>query len=286
MSDYLANNNRVFPFSDEQIQRYSRHIILPNVGGKGQSKLLSSRILIVGMGGLGSPIALYLAAAGIGTLGLVDFDRVELNNLQRQIIHFTGDIGKEKVLSGMETIKSINPDVSVHTYDQRLSAQNVMEILSDYDLVMDGTDNFPTRFLLNDACFLSGKTIVYGAIFRFEGQVSVFAPGKGPCYRCLLPEMPPPGSVPRCQEAGVFGVLPGIVGAIQATEAIKLILGIGRPLIGRLLLVDALDMETMEMKLQKNPGCPVCGEHSRGVTIHDYEDPNLCDASRLKEGCT
>ena len=272
----------MFPFSEEQIQRYSRHIILPNVGGEGQSKLLSSRVLIVGMGGLGSPIALYLAAAGIGTLGLVDFDRVELNNLQRQIIHFTGDIGKEKVLSARETIQSINPDVSVCTYDQRLSAENIMEILSDYDLVMDGTDNFPTRFLLNDACFLSGKSIVYGAIFRFEGQVSVFAPGKGPCYRCLLPEMPPPGSVPRCQEAGVFGVLPGIVGSIQATEAIKLILGIGRPLIGRLLLVDALDMETMEMKLRKNPACPVCGEDSKGVTIQDYEDPNLCDASQLK----
>jgi molybdopterin/thiamine biosynthesis adenylyltransferase len=270
----------MFPFSEEQIERYSRHIILPNVGGEGQSKLLSSRILIVGMGGLGSPIALYLAAAGIGTLGLVDFDRVELNNLQRQVIHFTGDIGKEKVLSARETIQSINPDVSVRAYGQRLSADNIMEILSDYDLVMDGTDNFPTRFLLNDACFLSGKTIIYGAIFRFEGQVSVFAPGKGPCYRCLLPEMPPPGSVPRCQEAGVFGVLPGIVGAIQATEAIKLILGIGKPLIGRLLLVDALDMETMEMQLQKNPRCPVCGEDSQQIILQDYEDPNLCDASK------
>jgi len=267
------------PFSEEQIQRYSRHIILPNVGGEGQSKLLSSRILIVGMGGLGSPIALYLAAAGIGTLGLVDFDRVELNNLQRQIIHFTGDIGKKKVFSARETIQAINPDVSVRIHDQRLSAENVMDILSGYDLIMDGTDNFPVRFLLNDACHLTGKTIVYGAIFRFEGQVSVFAPRKGPCYRCLLPEMPPPGSVPRCQEAGVFGVLPGIVGSMQATEAIKLILGIGRPLIGRLLLVDALDMETMEMKLLQNPRCPVCGEDVQEVVLRDYEDPNLCVAS-------
>jgi adenylyltransferase/sulfurtransferase len=266
----------MFPFTEEQIQRYSRHIILPDVGGEGQSKLLSSRILIVGMGGLGSPVGLYLAAAGIGTLGLVDFDRVELNNLQRQIIHTTGNVGKEKVLSAGEAIKAINPDVSVRAYDQRLKADNIMEILSDYDLIMDGTDNFSTRFLLNDACFVTKKTIVFGAIFRFEGQVTVFSPDKGPCYRCLLPEMPPPGSVPRCQEAGVFGVLPGIVGAIQATEAIKLILGIGRPLIGRLMLIDALDMQTMEMKLLRNPECPVCGEHSPEVEIRDYEDPNLC----------
>lgn len=267
----------MFPFTEEQIQRYSRHIILPNVGGEGQSKLLSSRILIVGMGGLGSPVGLYLAAAGIGTLGLVDFDHVELNNLQRQIIHTTGSIGKEKVLSARETIAAINPDVSVQTYNQRLKADNIMEIISDYDLIMDGTDNFSTRFLLNDACFLTNKTIVFGAIFRFEGQVTVFAPDKGPCYRCLLPEMPPPGSVPRCQDAGVFGVLPGIVGAIQATEAIKLILGIGNPLIGRLLLIDALDMHTMEMKLLKNPGCPVCGEDSQVGELKDYEDPNLCE---------
>ena len=270
----------MFPFTEEQIQRYSRHIILPNVGGEGQTKLLSSRILIVGLGGLGSPVGLYLAAAGIGTLGLVDFDRVELNNLQRQIIHTTGNIGRSKVLSAGETIQAINPDVSVQTHDQRLKAENIMDIISDYDLIMDGTDNFSTRFLLNDACFLTKKTIVFGAIFRFEGQVTVFSPGKGPCYRCLLPEMPPPGSVPRCQEAGVFGVLPGIVGAIQATEAIKLILGIGKPLIGRLMLIDALDMQTMEMRLLKNPRCPVCGEDSPGVELKDYDDPNLCEVQQ------
>ena len=219
-------------FNKEQIIRYSRHIILPDVGGEGQNKLLSSRILLVGMGGLGSPAALYLAAAGVGTLGIVDFDRVELSNLQRQVIHTTEDLGKTKVQSARETIEAINPDVKVHEYEQRLSSENIMEIISDYDLVVDGTDNFPTRFLMNDACLLEGKTIVYGAIFRFEGQVSVFAPDKGPCYRCLIPEMPPPGSVPRCQEAGVFGVLPGIIGTLQTAEAIKLILGIGKPLIG------------------------------------------------------
>lgn len=270
----------MFPFTEEQIQRYSRHIILPNVGGEGQSKLLASRILIVGMGGLGSPVGLYLAAAGIGTLGIVDFDRVELNNLQRQIIHTTGNIGRSKVLSARETIKAVNPDVSVRAHDQMLKAENIMEIISDYDLIMDGTDNFSTRFLLNDACFLTKKTIVFGAIFRFEGQVTVFSPGNGPCYRCLIPEMPPPGSVPRCQEAGVFGVLPGIVGAIQATEAIKLILGIGKPLIGRLMLIDALDMQTMEMKLLQNPRCPVCGENSPRVELKDYDDPNLCEVQQ------
>lgn len=263
----------------EQIIRYSRHIILPEVGGEGQNKLLSSRILLVGMGGLGSPAALYLAAAGVGTLGIVDFDRVELSNLQRQVIHTTEDLGKTKVQSARETIEAINPDVNVHEYEQRLSSENIMEIISDYDLVVDGTDNFPTRFLMNDACLLEGKTIVYGAIFRFEGQVSVFAPDKGPCYRCLIPEMPPPGSVPRCQEVGVFGVLPGIIGTLQTAEAIKLILGIGKPLIGRLLQFDALDMEMHVFKLSKNPDCPTCGENSNLIELTDYQNQNLCEAT-------
>jgi adenylyltransferase/sulfurtransferase len=266
--------------SKEQIERYSRHIILPDVGGEGQKKLLSSRVLLLGMGGLGSPAALYLAAAGVGTLGLVDFDTVELSNLQRQVIHTNEDLGKSKVQSAKETIKAINPDVKVQKYEESLSVDNIMEIISDYDLIVDGTDNFPTRFLLNDACVLEGKTIVYGAILRFEGQVSVFAPDRGPCYRCLVPEMPPPGSVPRCQEAGVLGVLPGIIGSLQAAEAIKLILGIGIPLIGRLLLFDAMDMEMQELKLRKDPNCPACGENSNLVKLIDYHSQEVCEGSR------
>lgn len=258
-------------FTEEQIRRYSRHIILPEVGGKGQRKLLSSRVLLVGMGGLGSPAALYLAAAGVGTLGLVDFDTVELSNLQRQVIHTTRDLGKPKVLSARETIEAINPGIRVLEHRQRLSSANVMGIIGGYDLILDGTDNFSTRFLLNDACVLAGKACVYGAVFRFEGQVSVFDPKKGPCYRCFVPEMPPPGSVPSCQEAGVLGVLPGTVGLLQATEAIKLILGIGRPLIGRLLLFDALEMETHEVKIRKNPHCPACGQDARLKEPRDYE---------------
>jgi molybdopterin/thiamine biosynthesis adenylyltransferase len=265
--------------SKEQIERYSRHIILPDVGGEGQKKLLSSHVLLLGMGGLGSPAALYLAAAGVGTLGLVDFDTVELSNLQRQVIHTTDDLGKTKVQSAKETIHAINPDVKVQEHEERLSVDNVMEIISDYDLVVDGTDNFPTRFLLNDACVMKRKPIVYGAIFRFEGQVSVFAPDQGPCYRCLIPELPPPGSVPRCQEAGVLGILPGIIGTLQATEAIKLILGLGKPLIGRLLLFDALDMEMHEMKLRKNPKCPACGEDSNLVELVDYHSQEVCAGS-------
>ena len=266
--------------SKEQIERYSRHIILPDVGGEGQKKLLSSRVLLLGMGGLGSPAALYLAATGVGTLGLVDFDTVELSNLQRQVIHTNEDLGKSKVQSAKETIKAINPDVKVQKYEESLSVDNIMEIISDYDLIVDGTDNFPTRFLLNDACVLEEKTIVYGAILRFEGQVSVFAPDRGPCYRCLVPEMPPPGSVPRCQEAGVLGVLPGIIGSLQAAEAIKLILGIGIPLIGRLLLFDAMDMEMQEVKLRKDPDCPACGENSNLVKLIDYHSQEVCAGSR------
>jgi adenylyltransferase/sulfurtransferase len=261
-------------FSEEQVQRYSRHIILPEVGVDGQEKLLSSRVLIAGMGGLGSPAALYLAAAGIGTFGLVDFDVVELSNLQRQVIHTTEDLGKPKVKSAEETIKAINPDATVHQYRQRIASETIADIITDYDLVLDGTDNFPTRFLLNDACLLTGKILVYGAVLRFDGQVSVFAPNQGPCYRCFIPEMPPPGAVPSCQQGGILGVLPGVIGILQATEAIKLLIGLGEPLIGRLLLFDALSMEINEVKLRRDPDCPACGERSNLNELRDYED--LC----------
>ena len=261
-------------FSEDQVQRYSRHIILPEVGVEGQEKLLSSRILIAGMGGLGSPAALYLAAAGIGTFGLVDFDVVELSNLQRQVIHTTEDLGRPKVESADETIKAINPDATVYQYRQRIASETIAEIIADYDLVLDGTDNFPTRFLLNDACLLTSKILVYGAVLRFDGQVSVFAPNQGPCYRCFLPEMPPPGAVPSCQEGGILGVLPGVIGMLQATEAIKLLIGVGEPLIGRLLLFDALSMEINEVKLRRDPDCPACGEQSSLKELRDYED--LC----------
>jgi len=259
-------------FGAEQVERYSRHIILPEVGVEGQQKLFSSRVLIAGMGGLGSPAALYLAAAGVGTLGLVDFDVVELSNLQRQVIHTTEDLSKSKVRSARETIEAINPDATVHEYGQRITSATITDIISDYDLVLDGTDNFPTRFLLNDACLLTGKTLVYGAILRFDGQVSVFAPNQGPCYRCFIPEMPPPGAVPSCQEAGILGVLPGVIGILQATEAIKLILGIGEPLIGRLLLFNALKTEIYEVKLQRNPECPACGDRASLAELSDYQD--------------
>ena len=261
-------------FSEDQVQRYSRHIILPEVGVEGQEKLLSSRVLIAGMGGLGSPAALYLAAAGIGTFGLVDFDVVELSNLQRQVIHTTEDLGKPKVKSAEETIKAINPDATVHQYRQRIASETIADIITNYDLVLDGTDNFPTRFLLNDACLLTGKILVYGAVLRFDGQVSVFAPNQGPCYRCFIPEMPPPGAVPSCQQGGILGVLPGVIGILQATEAIKLLIGVGEPLIGRLLLFDALSMEINEVKLRRDPDCPACGERSNLNELRDYED--LC----------
>lgn len=262
----------MFPFSEEQIRRYSRHIILPEVGGKGQKKLLSSRVLLIGAGGLGSPSAFYLAAAGVGHLGLVDFDVVEVSNLQRQILHSMSDLGRPKVESAKETLEGLNPDCAVRTYKERLSSENIMEILTDYDVVVDGSDNFPTRFLINDACYLAKKANVFGAVFRFEGQATVFVPDKGPCYRCLLPEPPPPGAVPSCQEAGVMGVLPGLIGTIQAMEAIKLILEIGKPLIGRLLLFDSLDMEMREVKVRKNPKCTVCGESAQFTELIDYDE--------------
>ncbi len=251
--------------------RYARHLILPEVGIEGQQKLKAARVLCVGTGGLGSPLALYLAAAGVGTLGLVDFDVVDASNLQRQIIHSTKDIGRSKLDSAQERLLGLNPALNLVKHETMLKSENAFEILKDYEIVADGTDNFPTRYLVNDACVLLGKPNVYGAIFRFEGQASVFATREGPCYRCLYPEPPPPGLVPSCAEGGVLGILPGLVGVIQATEVIKLILGKGEPLIGRLLLVDALAMRFRELKLHKNPDCPVCGLNPTVTRLVDYK---------------
>jgi adenylyltransferase/sulfurtransferase len=258
-------------FTEEQVNRYSRHILLPEVGGKGQRKLLAAKVLLVGAGGLGSPAALYLAAAGVGTLGIVDFDVVDETNLQRQIIHGTSQIGVSKLASAKQRIQDINPYVQVETFETHLTSENALDILRDFDVVADGTDNFPTRYLVNDACVLLGKPNVYGSIFRFDGQASVFDARHGPCYRCLYSEPPPAGLVPSCAEGGVLGVLPGIIGSIQAMEAIKLVLGIGEPLIGRLLLFDALTLKFRELKLAKDPGCPVCGTHPTVTKLIDYQ---------------
>ena len=255
----------------DELARYSRHLILPEVGMEGQQKLKAAKVLCVGTGGLGSPLAFYLAAAGIGTLGLVDFDVVDASNLQRQIIHSTKDIGRKKLDSAAEKLTALNPALKVVKHETMLTSANALEILKDYDVVADGTDNFPTRYLVNDACVLLGIPNAYGSIFRFEGQASVFATKEGPCYRCLYPEPPPPGLVPSCAEGGVLGILPGLVGVIQATEVIKLILGKGSPLIGRLLLVDALGMRFRELKLRKNPECPVCGDNPTVKELIDYE---------------
>ena len=255
----------------DELSRYSRHLILPEVGMEGQRKLKAARVLCVGTGGLGSPLAFYLAAAGIGTLGLVDFDVVDASNLQRQIIHSTKDIGRKKLDSAEEKLKALNPALNVVKHETMLTSANAIEILKDYDIVADGTDNFPTRYLVNDACVLLGKPNVYGSIFRFEGQASVFATEEGPCYGCLYPEPPPPGLVPSCAEGGVLGILPGLVGVIQATEVIKLILGKGTSLAGRLLLVDALNMRFRELKLRKNPECPVCGDNPTVTELIDYQ---------------
>jgi molybdopterin/thiamine biosynthesis adenylyltransferase/rhodanese-related sulfurtransferase len=258
--------------SNEEIKRYSRHLILPEVGMAGQRAIRAASVLCIGAGGLGSPIAMYLAAAGVGKLGLVDFDTVDFSNLQRQIIHGTEDVGRHKGESARETIKSINPNVEVVLHNTRLSSENAMEIITPYDVVVDGTDNFPTRYLTNDACVLLKKPNVYGSIFRFEGQASVFAPHLGgPCYRCLYPEPPPPGMVPSCAEGGVLGVLPGIIGCIQATEILKLIMSKGTSLVGRLLLFNALDMKFRELKLRRDPACPVCGEKPTVTKLIDYE---------------
>lgn len=261
----------MFGFTDEQIYRYSRHIILPDIGGSGQKKLLNARVLLVGAGGLGSPAAMYLAAAGVGTLGLVDFDRVDLSNLQRQLLHRTKDVGRLKLDSAADTINDLNPDVHLVKHQIVLTSENVMDVIKDYDIIINGTDNFPTRYLVNDACVFSGKPLVDGSIFMFEGQATVFDAKKGPCYRCLFPTPPPPGEVPSCQEAGVLGVLPGIIGSIEAIEAIKLILHKGESLIGRLLLFDALSMEFREMKVEKDPDCPVCSENATIKELIDYE---------------
>jgi molybdopterin/thiamine biosynthesis adenylyltransferase/rhodanese-related sulfurtransferase len=258
--------------NNDEIRRYSRHLILPEVGLSGQKKICSTSVLCIGAGGLGSPIAMYLAAAGVGKLGILDFDSVDFSNLQRQIMHGTKDVGRPKTQSASETIKRINPNVEVVIYNTRISSENALDILRPYDIVVDGTDNFPTRYLTNDACVLLKKPNVYGSIFRFEGQASVFAPHLGgPCYRCLYPEPPPPGMVPSCAEGGVLGVLPGIVGTIQATEILKLALGKGGSLIGRLLLFNALDMKFRELKLRRDPKCPVCGDNPTIKELIDYE---------------
>ena len=258
--------------SKEQKLRYSRHTMLPEVGEEGQKKLLASKALLIGAGGLGSPLGLYLAAAGVGTIGIVDFDMVDLSNLQRQVIHSNDSIGTPKTLSAKKRIEGLNPDVRVNVHEVRLSSQNAMQIFKDYDVIIDGTDNFPTRYLTNDACFLLGKPNIYGSIFRFDGQATVFWPGRGPCYRCLYPEPPPPGMVPSCAEGGVLGILPGVVGLIQATEAVKVLLGIGRPLVGRLLIYDALKMTFRELRLREDPACPLCGENATIKKLVDYEE--------------
>jgi adenylyltransferase/sulfurtransferase len=257
--------------SKDEILRYSRHLIMPEVGMAGQLKLKQAKVLCIGAGGLGSPLALYLAAAGVGRLGIVDFDVVDFTNLQRQVMHGTADVGKPKLDSARQAVREINPNVEVVGYQTRLTSANALDLLVDFDIIVDGTDNFPTRYLVNDACVLLGKPNVYGSIFRFEGQVSVFDARQGPCYRCLYPEPPPPGLVPSCAEGGVLGVLPGIVGCLQAMEAIKLIIGQGQPLIGRLLVFDALSIRFRELKLRKNPECPVCGAHPTITRLIDYE---------------
>jgi sulfur-carrier protein adenylyltransferase/sulfurtransferase len=265
--------------SSEEILRYSRHLILPEVGLEGQKALKAARVLLVGAGGLGSPLALYLAAAGVGTLGLVDFDVVDLTNLQRQVLHGTRDVGRSKLASAADRIHDLNPHVALESFDTRLTSENALEIVQSFDLVVDGTDNFATRYLVNDACVLTGRPNVYGSIFRFEGQASVFATPDGPCYRCLFREPPPPGLVPSCAEGGVLGVLPGLVGTIQATEAIKLVLGIGEPLIGRLLLIDALSGQFRTVRLRRDPECPACSTREIRALI-DYEE--FCGLRRVE----
>jgi adenylyltransferase/sulfurtransferase len=259
-------------FTDEQIERYSRHIILPEVGGSGQQKMLDARILLLGAGGLGSPAAYYLAAAGIGNLGIVDFDQVDLSNLQRQIIHSTERIGMLKTESAKKTIQALNPDVNVTLYNEKMDSNNIMSLIKDYDYVVDGSDNFPTRYLVNDACVMKNKTLIHGSIYRFEGQVTVFKPGDGPCYRCLYPEPPPPGMVPNCQEGGVLGVLAGVIGNLQVVEVLKLILGIGKPLVGKLLIYDALNTEFRSLRLRRDANCPICGEKPTIKELVDYEE--------------
>ncbi|MCD6425375.1 MAG: molybdopterin-synthase adenylyltransferase MoeB [Anaerolineales bacterium] len=258
--------------SHKEIHRYSRHLLIPDVGLEGQKKLKAASVLVVGTGGLGSPVALYLAAAGVGRIGLVDYDIVDFSNLQRQVIHGESSLGELKVNSARKRMLDLNPDIQIDVYNEVINSENAFRIAEPYEIIVDGTDNFPTRYLINDLCVLTGKTNVYGSIFRFDGQASVFAAEGGPCYRCLFPEPPPPGLVPSCAEGGVLGVLPGTIGSIQATETLKLILGIGEPLIGRLLLYDALDLSFQTVKLHKNPECKVCGEHPEITGLIDYEE--------------
>ena len=265
-----AQNQPVTTLSKEEILRYSRHLIMPEVGMDGQLKLKNARVLCIGTGGLGAPLGLYLAAAGVGRIGIVDFDVVDNTNLQRQVLFSTADVGKPKVAAAAARLRGLNPDITIDVHETALSSENALDLFKDYDIIVDGTDNFPTRYLVNDACVLLGKPNVYGSIFRFDGQITIFGYPGGPCYRCLYPEPPPPGLVPSCAEGGVLGVLPGIVGTIQAAETLKLILGKGDPLVGRLLLFDALGMKFRELKLRKNPECPVCGEHPTVTKLIDY----------------
>jgi sulfur-carrier protein adenylyltransferase/sulfurtransferase len=270
--DLLAGRTAASPLSPAEIKRYARHLIMPEVAMAGQSRLKASKVLCIGAGGLGSPLALYLVAAGVGTIGLVDFDVVDLSNLQRQIIHATPDVGRPKIDSAQEKLQALNPDLVVERFEFPINSENALDIFADYDVIVDGTDNFPTRYLVNDACVLLGKPNVYGSIFRFDGQASVFFPPHGPCYRCLYPEPPPPDLVPNCAEGGVLGILPGVIGVIQATETVKLILGVGKPLLGRLMLYDALDMTFREMKVRKNPKCPICGPNPTITGLIDYQE--------------
>src|SRR5580704_14099223 len=265
-------SQRATSLSKEEILRYSRHLIMPEVGMEGQLKLKNAKVLCIGTGGLGAPLGLYLAAAGVGKLGIVDFDVVDNTNLQRQVLFSTSDVGKPKVAAAAARLRGLNPDIEIVAHETNLTSDNALELFKDYDIVVDGTDNFPTRYLVNDACVILGKPNVYGSIFRFDGQITVFAYPGGPCYRCLYPEPPPPGLVPSCAEGGVLGVLPGIVGTIQAAETLKLIIGKGEPLVGRLLLFDALAMRFRELKLRKNPDCPVCGHHRTITKLIDYEE--------------
>jgi len=267
-----APERRVSGLSKEEILRYSRHLIMPEVGMEGQLKLKNARVLCIGTGGLGAPLGLYFAAAGVGQIGLVDFDVVDFTNLQRQVLFGTTDVGRPKITAAADRLRNLNPEIRIDAIEARLSSENALELFRDYDIIVDGTDNFPTRYLVNDACVLLGKPNVYGSIFRFEGQVTVFGYPDGPCYRCLYPEPPPPGLVPSCAEGGVLGVLPGIVGTIQAAETLKLIIGKGQPLVGRLLLFDALAMKFRELKLRKNPDCPVCGTHRSVTKLIDYAE--------------
>lgn len=261
----------MFDFTEEEIRRYSRHILLPEVGGKGQKKISGAKVLLVGAGGLGAPVGYYLAAAGVGKIGIVDGDQVELSNLQRQIVHSTEDLGKNKAVSAQETLLALNPGIEIITYQERVTSENIFNILEDYEIVVDGSDNFPTRYLVNDACVLTRKPLSHGAVFRFHGQAMTIVPGEGPCYRCLFVEPPPPGMVASCQEAGVLGVLPGLIGLIQATEVLKLILGKGEVLMGRLLIYEALEMEFKSIKVQRDPDCQVCGDNPTITKLIDYE---------------